>query len=155
MSDVPPPKEYLGPSGVIRNSIWLTSEDIPNDKDTPVTIEKVNMRRQVKFAGGRARDVAVSLKFVGKDRELLVNATAKKVLNALANSNLCGAWKGMNILLYVDPNIRRADGTSGPAIRLRARKAPQGPPPAVQAEAPSSTDGDAEYREIMGAGGGA
>jgi len=155
MSDVPTPQEYLGPSGIIRNSVWLTNEDIDHDKDTLVTIETVHIRKDVKFAEGRKRDVAVSLKFAGKKRELLVNATIKKVLDGLAGSTKCADWKGMQVLLYVVDGVRRGDGTTGKAVRVRAKRVGKQQAKAPQAEAPSSTDGDAEYREIMGTGGGA
>ena len=120
--DLPPGVSYVGPTGAIRDSNWLTNEDISHTEDTIVTIEDVMMRKGVKFQGGRTKERAYSLKFVGRKRELLVNATSKKLLNLLSGAANCGAWRGLTIALYVKPDVGLADGTVGPAVRLRAKR---------------------------------
>lgn len=116
------PTIYKGPSGAIRNSNWLTNEDLPHDRDSVVTIEHVHERRGVTFKGGRKLARVFSLKFVGRDRELKVNATHMRVLNSLSGSTNCGAWDGLKILLFVEQDVSRGDGTSGPAVRIRAKR---------------------------------
>lgn len=123
--DVPAGQDYKGPSGIARDSNWLTNEDIPHDRDTPVTIESVVLRRNLKMQGGRPKEVALSLKFVGKSRELMLNATNRKTLAALFQTNECAAWFSKKILLYVEQDVRRPDGTKGPAVRIRAKRVPQ------------------------------
>jgi hypothetical protein len=139
MSDfnVPAGTEYKGPSGIARDSLWLTNEDIPHDRDTVVTIEAVIRRDGVKFQGGRTKPVTLSLKFVGKARELALNATNRKILATMFGSNECATWYGRRIALFVEQNVRRPDGTYGPAVRIRAKRI-------EQAEAaPAATGGDA------------
>lgn len=160
MKDMPPPTPYKGTHRIATDSPWLASDDLPDDKDTIVTIEAVVIRRDVKMEEGRKKDVALSLVFTGKKRELLLNATNRKTLTMLSGSPRCEAWFGLTIALFKLQGVRRPDGTKGPAIRIRPKHVKGGavadePAEAAQPEAPSSTDGEAEYREIMGAGGGA
>lgn len=121
----PPGRPYRGPSGVARDSVWLSSEDLPHDRDIPVTIEDVMIRDEVKFEGGRTRQDYISLKFVGKQRELGLNSTNRKILIMLFGQT--DKWVGKRIILFVEQNVRRPDGTRGPAIRIRARE-PEAPP---------------------------
>lgn len=123
--DTPAGKEYRGPSGIARDSVWLTNEDIPHDRDTVVTIESVQLRQNVKFQGGRTKPNALSLKFVGKSRELALNATNRKTLAALFQTNECAAWFGKRVALFVEQGVRRPDGTTGPAVRIRAKRIEQ------------------------------
>jgi hypothetical protein len=119
MNDVPKGVEYRGPAGIARESNWLTNEDIPHDRDTVVTIESAILRRNLTLQGGRPKDVGLSLKFVGKSRELLLNATNRKVLATIFGSNECAAYFGKRVALYVEQDVRRPDGTRGPAVRIR------------------------------------
>jgi len=116
----------------MRESVWLTNEDIPHDRDVIVTIEKVHERRNVVFQGGRKVPRCFSLKFVGKDRELKVNAGHRKILNELTGKGDAGAWKGLGVYLWVEQNVRRGDGTSGPAVRIRAKRPPVKDAPAEE-----------------------
>jgi len=124
-NETPQGQEYRGPSGIARDSNWLTNEDLPHDRDTVVTIESVILRRALKMQGGRPKDIALSLKFVGKGRELMLNATHRKTLAAVFGTNQCEAWFGKKIALYVEQGIRRPDGTVGPAVRIRAKRLEQ------------------------------
>lgn len=136
--DVPAGQDYKGPSGIARDSNWLTNEDIPHDRDTAVTIESVVLRRNLKMQGGRPKEVALSLKFVGKSRELMLNATNRKTLAALFKTNECAAWFSKKVLLYVEQDVRRPDGTKGPAVRIRAKRVEQAPGP--QEDNPTTND---------------
>lgn len=119
MENRPTGKEYRGPTGVARDSIWLTNEDLPHDKDVVLTIEKVMRYRNVKFQGGRTKDNVVALRFNETQRELGLNATNRKRLAKLFDSNDAGAYYGQRITLYVEQNVRYPDGTNGPAVRIR------------------------------------
>ena len=138
---IPPGQKYAGPSGIARESNWLTNEDIPHDRDTLVTIETVVLRRNLTMDQGRKKDIALSLKFEGKQRELMLNATNRKTLAALFRSNQCEAWWGKRVLLYVEQGVRRPDGTNGPAVRIRAKRVEQD-------EAPAPTADVDEYADI-------
>lgn len=121
-NDVPNGVDYRGPSGIARDSLWLTNEDVPHDRDTVVQIEAVVLRKGVKFQGGRTKANNLSLRFVGKSRELALNATNRKTLAALFQSNNTAEWFGKRIALYVEQGVRRPDGTTGPAVRIRAKR---------------------------------
>ena len=121
-SETPPGTDYKGPCGIARESTWLTNEDIPHDRDTIVTIEKIRKRTNVKFQEGREKKVTISARFVGKERELLLNATHRATLAALTRSKECGPWWGLTIALFVEQGVRRPDGTVGPAVRIRAKR---------------------------------
>lgn len=128
MSTIPEGDIYKGPSGIARESTWLTSEDLPHDRDTIATIESVIRRNNVAMQGGRTKPVALSLRFVGRVRELMLNATNRKTLAALFESNQCEAWFGKRVALFVEQDVRRPDGTRGPAVRIRAKRIEQAPP---------------------------
>ena len=119
-NEIPAGEVYKGPCGIGRESPWLTNEDLPHDKDVTVKIESVRLRRNLAMQGGRDKKVALSLKFEGKDRELMLNATNRKVLAALYGA-ATGEWFGKSCILYVEQDVRRPDGTRGPAVRIRAK----------------------------------
>ena len=131
MSDIPKGEAYKGPSGIARESTWLTSEDLPHDRDTIVEIEQVTIRRNLKMQGGREKPIGLSLKFRGKGRELLLNATNRAILGKLCGTNDTATWYGQRIALYVEQDIRRPDGTKGPAVRIRAKRMEQPVPAPV------------------------
>jgi hypothetical protein len=142
-SDTPPGKPYKGPSGVARDSVWMTNEDLPHDKDVTLVIESVVRRDNVKFQGGRAKEIMLSLKFQGVQRELGLNATNRKVLCALYGSR-CADWFGKAVKLFVQQDVRRPDGSTGPAVRLRAQRVD---PPPSKAPQPKAEAAD-EYADI-------
>lgn len=113
---------YKGPSGIARDSVWLTNEDLPHDRDVVVTIEAVIRRDGVKFQGGRVKPVTLSLKFVGRERELALNATNRMRLAAIFGTNECAQWFGRKIALYVEQGVRKPDGSDGPAVRIRPKR---------------------------------
>lgn len=127
MVDVPNGEAYKGPCGIGRDSPWLTNEDLPHDRDVTATIEAVVLRKNLKMQGGRDKPVGLSLKFVGRGRELLLNATNRKVLASLFGPST-GEWYGKTVALYVEQDVRRPDGTRGPAVRIRSKRveAPKG-----------------------------
>jgi len=130
--DVPNGEVYKGPCGIGRDSPWLTNEDLPHDRDVVAQIESVVLRKNLKMQGGRDKPVGLSLRFVGKERELLLNATNRRVLAALFGANT-GAWFKQHVALYVEQDVRRPDGTRGPAVRIRAKRveAPKSAAPAT------------------------
>ncbi|MEY4783695.1 MAG: hypothetical protein RIR41_1630 [Pseudomonadota bacterium] len=128
MSDIPVGELYRGPSGIARESTWLTSEDLQHDRDGIVTIEAVVRRDNLTMQGGRTKKVGLSLRFVGKQRELLLNATNRKTLAVMFGTNECAQWFGKRIALFVEQNVRRPDGTYGPAVRIRAKRIEQAEP---------------------------
>jgi len=144
MPDMPEGEFYKGPCGIARDSIWLTNEDIPHDKDVGVVIESVVMRKNLTMQGGRPKPIGLSLRFVKRERELLLNATNRKTL-AILYGNACEGWFGKPILLYVEQDVRRPDGTKGPAVRIRAKR----PERASKGDAPVGISADAVPPEAL------
>lgn len=114
--DVPVGKEYDGPSGIGRDSTWLTAEDLIEGKDLKVQIEKVVLYPSVKFQGGRVRENMIGLQFKGKARVLGLNATNRKVLNKMFGS-LTRGWKGQQITLFVSET--QMAGETVKCVRIR------------------------------------
>jgi hypothetical protein len=110
---------YKGPAGILKDSDWLSAETIPADRDTVLQIEAVIRRSVVKFKNETKKGYG-SLKFVGKDRQLGLNATNIRILCALFGSDT-SAWFGQHIALYVDPAVS-AFGQIVSAVRIRAKK---------------------------------
>lgn len=121
MSDMERPvgKEYAGPSGVGRDSTWLTAEDLIEGRDAEVKIEKVVLYPKVKFQGGRVRENMIGLQFEGKQRVLGLNATNRKSLNKMFG-NITKAWKGNTITLYVAET--QMAGETVKCVRIRNNK---------------------------------
>ena len=146
--ETPPGRPYEGPSGIARDSVWLTNEDVPHDRDTVLTIERVNRRDNVKFQGGRTKPVVLSLEFKEtKRRELGLNATNRKTLTRLFGSSRCADWVGKRIALFVQPDVSSPQGLV-PAIRIRAKLPPQDAKPEAPeaAEAPDDDAAETEAR---------
>lgn len=120
--ETPPASKWDGPSGVARDSVWMSNEDLPHDKDTVLTVEQVNRRDNVKFQTGKPKPIMLSLQFRGVKRELGLNATNRKVMARLFGPK-CAAWVGKRIALFVT-TVSSPQGEV-PAVRIRAREMPQ------------------------------
>lgn len=130
---LPPGKEWKGSHTVAKDSRWLCAEDLlaRGTREVVVEIEKVLRRDNLTMQEGRKMKVALSLKFRGKQKELLLNATNRKTLAALFGGGAtdCGPWWGQRIALFVMDNVRMPDGSRGPALRIRAKRIPPGGAP--------------------------
>lgn len=120
MPKTPPPEDYEGRSSVMRDSTWLAAEDIDGLGDVTLTIEKVHVRKNVEFDFGRKTPVVYSLKFKGKQRELILNSAKRNVIQDAYGSST-GDWVGKEVTLYVDPNVKMK-GEKVKGIRIRKVK---------------------------------
>ena len=121
-TEQPECKEFTGMASHMRDSEYLASEDFKvADKDgyvqVVVTIEKVLERRNVIFEGGRKKPRIWTLRLVGKERELVVNATNREMLKKLFGPD-SRKWIGQKILLWVDTTVK-LKGESKPGIRIK------------------------------------
>lgn len=110
-------EEFIGRSAEMRVSPWLAAEDIDGLGDVKVTIAKVRKHANVEFEQGRKKEVAYSLGFEGKQRELLLNSTNRKTITAMFGPEIKD-WKGKSITLYIDPNVK-LKGQTVKGIRIR------------------------------------
>lgn len=118
--EAPKGVEYEGPSGIARESTWLTHEDLVEGRDVAAKIEAVLRYPKLEFEGGRGKQNAIGLKFVGKERVLLLNATNRKVMNAMFG-NLTRLWKGQEVTMFVTET--EAFGDTVKCVRIRKRGA--------------------------------
>lgn len=88
-----------------KDSPWLASEDIMDLGDVTVSIEAVYRHSDVEFDAGRKEKVVYSMKFKGKQKQLVLNSTNRKTLVAKYGVNVKD-WIGKEVVLYVDRNVR-------------------------------------------------
>lgn len=143
----PKGKVYDGPSGIGRDSVWLTAEDLIEGKDQKAKIESVTLYPKVTFMGGRTRLNMLGVKFVGKERILGLNATNRKVLNKMF-SNITRAWVGQEIVLYMAETQMAGETVKCVRIRDRGSRAATAAEQVLHEEEPESsspaeTQGDA------------
>jgi len=110
---------YRGPCGALKDSNWLSAESLPTDRDTILQIRDVVRRREVKFKSETKKGYG-SLRFVGHERELGLNATHLRVLKALFGP-MTDKWEKQYVALYVDPEVS-AFGSIVSAVRIRAKR---------------------------------
>lgn len=108
------------------DSPWLSGDDL-GGKTVIVTVEGVH-QRQIAWKQGEAPEVSRSIKFVGKKKELKLNATTAKDLIAVLGDDMDG-WLGQRIAL--SPVMQRMPNGStknavmvsaGPVVGLAAQR---------------------------------
>jgi hypothetical protein len=109
--------EFAGLSGEMREATpWLSAEDLMGRGEVAVTIEKVIEHRNVKFQAGRTKEKAFAVAFVGKQRQLVLNATNRKTLAQMYGAKVAD-WKGKAITLVV--GTTELKGEQVPCIRIK------------------------------------
>ncbi len=112
---------YTGPSGGLKKpSDWLASEDLPLGKEVPVEIEDVRLFKNVKFEGGRVEAKVAALKFKGRDKMMILNATNRKRLIKMFTNDTT-QWRAQAVRLYVDPKVKNPAGGE-PVCGLRIKE---------------------------------
>jgi hypothetical protein len=110
--------EFTGHTGEMRDSPWLASEDIKHLETEPkVEIEAVHRHTDVSFDGGRKKPVVFTLAFKGRKRQLVLNATNRKILTAMYGTDTT-EWVGKEITLYVQTGIK-VGGEVKDGLRIR------------------------------------
>lgn len=99
---------YTGPSGGLKKpSDWLASEDLPPGAEVAVEVEDVRLFRDVKFEGGRTEPKVAALKFTGKEKMMILNATNRKRMVKMFTADT-KQWRKQKVTLYVDPAVKFA-----------------------------------------------
>lgn len=99
-------EEFVGHSAEMKKETpWLASEDLLDRGDVKVEIEAVYKHKDAEFEGGR-KETVHAVKFVGKDKQLILNATNRRKLIEITGTAKVAAWKGMKVILYVDDNVK-------------------------------------------------
>ncbi len=127
-TQVLPAASYTGPSGGLKKStIWLASEDIGLDVERNVTIQDVELHKNVKFDQGRTEDKVPALRFEGQDKRMILNSTNRKMLVRLFGMDTKD-WRNKRVALYVDPDVKMA-GQKVNGLRIRPAQAEPEPEP--------------------------
>ena len=114
--------EYTGPISTMRDSPWLSSEDLEDPSGTGwntevVTIEGVMESRQAQWKGGRTKKLCYAVQFIGKPRMLVLNGVNRETLKEMFGRTVPD-WIGKQVLLYVKPDVRLGKQTV-PGIRIK------------------------------------
>lgn len=121
---------FAGRSAEMRKETpWLSSEDLMDvGHDVEVEIETVYRHRDAVFDDGRTETV-YAVKFKGKEKQLILNATNRKRLVSLCGSTKVSNWVGKKVALYVEVGVRKPGGKRGETtcgIRVRPNPSTQG-----------------------------
>ena len=93
-------KKFEGRSAEMKKPTpWLASEDIMGVCPVTVTVEGCYFHKAVEFDGGRKEDV-YGLKFVGKDKRLVMNSTNRRTMVDMFGTNVKD-WEDKKIELTV------------------------------------------------------
>lgn len=111
-------KSFNGLSGALRTSPWLASEDLVGLGDVEATIEDVLIYDAITFDGGRTEKNVPTLKFAGKQKQLVLRTSAnRKTLVHMFGSDT-KAWRGKTVRLFHDPSVKFGGKAVG-GIRIR------------------------------------
>lgn len=91
---------------------WLASENLLDAGDVEVTIEGVFKHKDAKFDDGRTETV-FALSFVGKQLQLILNATNRRALVQKFETTDVRKWIGRKIVLFVEHGVRKPGGAKG------------------------------------------
>lgn len=119
--EAPNGKKYEGPSGIGRDSVWLTAEDLVEGRDVSAKIEAVMLYPEVTFEAGRTKKNVIGLTFVGKERVLGLNATNRKTMNTMFG-NVTKGWPGQEVTLYIVDTTMKNEPVKGVRIRNKGSR---------------------------------
>jgi hypothetical protein len=109
---------YTGRTAAMRTSPWLASEDLEGLGEVEVTIETTFQHSNVTMQDGRKQPKLFSVKFVGKERKLVLNATNRKMIVSKFGGN-CADWAGKKVMLYVKDGVKNPSGGTTKGIRIK------------------------------------
>jgi endo-1,4-beta-mannosidase len=119
-------KEFHGTVSQMRVSPWLASEDLLGLGEIQVTIEGVFLHENVKFDAGREQREVYAVKFSGKEKQMVLNATNRKALSKAFGAKV-NNWTGKTVFLHAQDGIRKP-GTKNETcygLRIRAEGTPE------------------------------
>ena len=115
-------KDYKGAASTMRDSPWLSSEDLenPNGNDylqVVVTIKSVKEIADAQFKGGRTKKKCYALEFEGKERWLVLNGVNRETCKEMFGRKAAD-WIGKRLTLYVKTDVLLM-GKKVPGIRIK------------------------------------
>ena len=114
-----PTEECDGRTSQMRiGSPWLAAEDLEGLGDVKVTIKRITHHRKAVFQNGKEQEV-YAIEFEGAYKRMVLNTTNRKMIKEMYGPNV-SEWKGKELCLYHDKNVRYMGEISG-GIRVRLR----------------------------------
>lgn len=104
---------------VVSDPNFLGEADFQENEEKIATIDRVESEVEVATAEGKSKKAV--LFFVEQLKPLILNVTNSKAITKVAGSPYFEDWPGVEIQLYIDPNVR-AFGEIVSAVRVRPRK---------------------------------
>ncbi len=111
-------EQYEGRTAAMRTSPWLASEDLDGLGEVEVSIEAVYLHKDAVMQDGRKQPKLYSIKFVGKERQLVLNATNRKTIVGKYGTNVKD-WAGKKVVLFVKDGVRCPSGGTTKGIRIK------------------------------------
>jgi len=102
----------------MRTSPWLSCEDLDGIGEVKCEVEGVLAHRNATMQDGRKQPLLYAVKFKGKERQLVLNATNRKTLVALYGTDV-KQWTGKTVTLFVQDGVRNPAGGKTKGIRIR------------------------------------
>ena len=102
----------------MRTSPWLAAENLDGLGDIKCIIEGVYQHTKVRMQDGKEQAKIFSLKFIGKEMELVLNSTNRKTLAAKFGVDT-KVWRGKEIVLYVQDGVKCPSGGKCKGIRIK------------------------------------
>lgn len=96
---------FDGRASEMRDSPWLASEDLDGLDEITLKIKQVYRRENVEFEAGRKKPVVFTLEFEKAKRQLVLNGTNRRKLQAKFGNDVKG-WIGQSVTLYVEQGIK-------------------------------------------------
>lgn len=113
-------KEFHGTVSQMRVSPWLASEDLLGLGEIQVTVEGVFIHEDVKMDGGRSEPMLYAVKFAGKEKQMILNATNRKALSTAFGAKV-NNWTGKTVYLRAQDGIRKPGTKNEKCFGLRIR----------------------------------
>ena len=114
---------YTGKVSGMKTSPWLASEDLLGVGTVTMEIESINRNEDIDMEGGRKEALLFSIKFKGVPKQMILNATNRRMLSAAFGADT-KAWIGKSVELYVQDGIRKPGKGGGTTTGLRIAAKP-------------------------------
>ena len=114
---------YTGKVSGMKTSPWLASEDLLGVGTVKMEIESINRNEDIDMEGGRKEALLFSIKFKGVPKQMILNATNRRMLSAAFGADT-KAWISKSVELYVQDGIRKPGKGGGTTTGLRIAAKP-------------------------------
>src|SRR5882672_5838914 len=117
----------MSPSYKAAFGSFLKQEDLQG-KAVQVAIESVDFEM---LKDGDKDEKKLIMRFVGKDKGLVLNRTNCEAMEHICGTDDYGAWVGWVVVLFTDPSVKFGGKTVG-GLRIRATGRKPAPVPVVE-----------------------